>query len=223
MKFGISAPTLSEKVSKMICQDILRGELSPGKKLVVAELKDKYKVGASPIREALVYLSWNKYVEMVPQKGCWVPQLSKRELYDLYGSLRVISPVLLQKAMVASDEDWELGLLTSYHRLSRLNNSEGEFDFLEWEERYQQFHLALLDGADSESMLEFFNRLNNQVKRYRFLAVSPESSADEIFNIGELEMIMKFALSKDINQTTKLLDQYLLNVMIQAERALEKV
>jgi hypothetical protein len=34
---------------------------------------------------------------------------------------------------------------------------------------------------------------------------------------------MKFALSKDINQTTKLLDQYLLNVMIQAERALESL
>ncbi|WP_210447929.1 GntR family transcriptional regulator [Vibrio crassostreae] len=219
----MSAPTLSEKVSKMIRQDILSGEFPPGKKLVVADLKNKYKVGASPIREALVYLSWNKYVEMVPQKGCWVPQLSKRELYDLYGSLRTISPVLLRKAIVASDEGWELGLLTSYHKLSRLNSAEEEFDFLEWEERYQQFHLALLDGADSESMFEFFNSLNNQVKRYRFLAVSSESTADEIFNIGELEMIMKYALSKNIEQATKLLDQYLLNLMIQAERTLEKV
>ncbi|TOO87055.1 GntR family transcriptional regulator, partial [Vibrio parahaemolyticus] len=41
----VSSPTLTDKVSKMICQDILTGELKPGQKLVVAELKEKYNVG----------------------------------------------------------------------------------------------------------------------------------------------------------------------------------
>ena len=49
----MSSPTLTDKVSKMIRQDILNGELRPGQKLVVADLKQKYNVGASPIREAL--------------------------------------------------------------------------------------------------------------------------------------------------------------------------
>ena len=114
-------------------------------------------------------------------------------------------------------------MLTSYHKLSRFNNLEEEFNFLEWEERYQQFHLALLEGAGAESMFDFFNRLYNQVKRYRFLTISTASTADELFNIDELEMIMKYALSKNIEQATKLLDQYLLNLMMKAEGALEKM
>lgn len=66
----MSSPTLTDKVLRMIRQDILDGELKPGQKLVVAELKEKYNVGASPIREALVQLSWSKYVKLKPQKGC---------------------------------------------------------------------------------------------------------------------------------------------------------
>ena len=50
----MSSPTLTDKVSKMIRQDILNGELAPGQKLVVADLKNRYNVGASPILEALV-------------------------------------------------------------------------------------------------------------------------------------------------------------------------
>ncbi|MEZ9706922.1 GntR family transcriptional regulator, partial [Vibrio breoganii] len=51
MRFVMSSPTLTDKVSKMIRQDILNGELTPGQKLVVADLKARYNVGASPIRE----------------------------------------------------------------------------------------------------------------------------------------------------------------------------
>lgn len=74
----MSSPTLTDKVSKMICQDILTGELKPGQKLVVAELKQKYNVGASPIREALVQLSWSKYVKLEPQKAVGLHLYAKR-------------------------------------------------------------------------------------------------------------------------------------------------
>ncbi|MBO0237116.1 GntR family transcriptional regulator, partial [Vibrio parahaemolyticus] len=79
----------------MIRQDILDGELKPGQKLVVAELKEEYNVGASPIREALVQLSWSKYVKLAPQKGCWVAPVCKDELHDLYESLQMVSACLL--------------------------------------------------------------------------------------------------------------------------------
>ncbi len=39
MRFVMSSPTLTDKVSKMIRQDIPNGELLPGQKLVVADLK----------------------------------------------------------------------------------------------------------------------------------------------------------------------------------------
>ncbi|WP_394248779.1 GntR family transcriptional regulator [Vibrio profundi] len=217
----MSSPTLTDKVSKMIRQDILSGELRPGQKLVVADLKDKYHVGASPIREALVQLSWSKYVKLEPQKGCWVAPVSKEELNDLYESLRVVSSVLLKKAIAMGDESWELEVLTSYHKLSRAHNSAEEFNYNEWEERHHQFHVALLEGSDSKNMFEFFSDLINQVKRYRYLALSSDSASSDIFNIDEHEMIMKLVLAKNPEQAAELLDQHLLGSMKRIEEVIE--
>ncbi|NOH83583.1 FCD domain-containing protein [Vibrio sp. 03-59-1] len=214
----MSSPTLTDKVCQMIRQDILNGELLPSQKLVVAELKDKYNVGASPIREALVQLSWSKYVKLAPQKGCWVASVSVVELHDLYESLRVVSSVLLKKAINSGDENWELDVLTSYHKLSRVKNNQDHFDYTEWEERHHQFHVALLEGADSKNMFEFFSDLINQVKRYRYLAMTsnPDSSS-ELFNIDEHEMIMKLVLAKNTDQALDLLDKHLAGSMKEIE------
>ncbi len=217
----MSSPTLTDKVAKMIRQDILKGDLRPGQKLVVAELKEKYCVGASPIREALVQLSWSKYVKLEPQKGCWVAPVSKEELNDLYESLRVVSSVLLKKAIAMGDETWELEVLTSYHKLSRIQNVVEEFDSAEWEERHQQFHIALLEGADSKNMFEFFSDLINQVKRYRFLALAENSVSDDLFNIDEHEMIMKLVLAKNSEQAAELLDRHLHGSMKRIEQVIE--
>ena len=209
----MSSPTLTDKVSKMICQDILMGELKPGQKLVVSDLKQKYNVGASPIREALVQLSWSKYVKLEPQKGCWVAPVCKKELDDLYESLRVVSSVLLKKAILAGDENWELDVLTSYHKLSRLKLDE-TFCWTEWEERHHQFHVSLLKGANSVNMYKFFSDLSNQIKRYRYFAmqnISSEKSA--LFNIDEHEMIMKLVLAKNSEEATELLDKNLQSSM----------
>ncbi|AXY01990.1 GntR family transcriptional regulator [Vibrio alfacsensis] len=221
MRQLVSSPTLTDKVSKMICQDILTGELQPGQKLVVADLKEKYNVGASPIREALALLSWSKYVILEPQKGCWVAPVCKKELNDLYESLRVISSVLLKKAILAGDENWELEVLTSYHKLSRLHFNE-TFCWKEWEDKHHQFHASLLEGADSKNMFEFFTDLINQIKRYRFYAMQTlNSTQDDLFNIQEHEMIMKLVLAKNSEEASELLDKHLLNTMQRIENILE--
>ncbi|RTZ14921.1 GntR family transcriptional regulator [Vibrio aquaticus] len=216
----MSSPTLTDKVSKMIHQDILNGELKPGQKLVVADLKQKYNVGASPIREALVQLSWTKYVSLEPQKGCWVAPVSITELTDLYESLRFVASVLIKQAIEAGDESWELDVLTSFHKLSRIKLSKEDFDWSEWEERQHQFHISLLEGAISKNMLNFFNDLINQVKRYRYYAVvnGLDSSA---YNLDEYEMIMKLVLAKDADKAAEKFDLHLHRTMEQIQEVIE--
>ncbi len=218
----MSSPTLTDKVAKMIRSDILLGDLLPGQKLVVAELKDKYKVGASPIREALVQLAWSKYVTLEPQKGCWVAPVCRHELNDLYESLRVISAVLIKKAIDAGDESWELEVLTSYHKLSKVKHNIDGFNWTEWEERHHQFHISLLEGAKSKHMFQFFSDLINQVKRYRFFALSQtENKTASLFDLDEHELIMKLVLSKDSEQAAQLLDKHLATSMKQIEMVIE--
>jgi len=217
----VSSPTLTDKVAQMIRKDILTGELLPGQKLVVAELKDKYNVGASPIREALVQLSWSKYVSLEPQKGCWVAPVCIEELSDLYESLRVVANVLLKKAINSGDESWELDVLTSFHKLSRMKVIDGEYDWTEWEERQQQFHVSLLEGANSKHMFSFFSDLINQIKRYRYYAIINGLDVSA-FDIDEYEAIMKLVLAKDSEQAADKFDSHLNRSMEQIQRVIEE-
>nr|WP_301337994.1 GntR family transcriptional regulator [Vibrio coralliilyticus] len=212
---------MTNKVSKMIYQDILSGELKPSQKLVVADLKSRYHVGASPIREALVQLSWTKYVSLEPQKGCWVSPVCVEELEDLYESLRTVAAVLLKKSIKSGGEDWELEVLTSFHKLSRINLTNDNFDWKEWEERQHQFHIALLEGSNSGNMFEFFTDLINQIKRYRYFArhncLDPRQ-----FEIDEYEKIMKLVLAKDTDEAAEEFDRHLHRSMEQIQITIEQ-
>ncbi|MFB9136058.1 FCD domain-containing protein [Vibrio sp. AK197] len=217
----MSSPTLTDKVSKFIRHDILTGQLRPGQKLVVAELKDKYNVGASPIREALVQLSWSKYVKLEPQKGSWVASVCQDELKDLFDSLRVVSSVLLQKAIESGDEHWELDVLTSFHKLSRLDNPKTDEDWSEWEERHLQFHKSLLEGANSKTMMSFFNDLINQIKRYRYFAITRMNENEELYNLEQHEKLMKAALAKDTKAAAEVLETHLTRSLTVIKKSID--
>lgn len=205
----MSSPTLTNKVMEMIRQDILLGELAPGQKLVVADLKSRYTVGASPIREALVQLSWKKYVIFAPQKGCWVASVSVAELEDLFETCQLLSQALLERAMKNGDEAWELNILTTFHKLSRINPAETETDFNEWEKRHSQFHLALLEGSQSPVMLGLYREVYEQIERYRHIWVSRSRHYEERYHDnGEHEAMMKTVLSRNHDEALALLSNH---------------
>lgn len=204
----MSSPTLTDKAAKMIVQDILNGELKPESKLVVAELKQKYNVGASPIREALVQLSWCKYVILQPQKGCWVAPISNDDFNDLYQSIRFVSSALLNQAMENENEGWELEVLTAFHKLSRMQYSQDNLSGHEWEERLSDFHTSLLKGSHSHNMFEFFSDLLTQITRYRHYAIV-NGLKHSTTSVNTCEQIMKSILAKDTASAIQKLDDYL--------------
>ncbi len=219
----MSSPTLTDKVSQLIRQDILNGVLKPDQKLVVAELKSKYVVGASPIREALVQLAWTKYVQLEPQKGCWVSPVTKRELSDLFESIKIASSHLLKKAIQQGDENWELDILAAFHKLSRIQHTGNTFNNSEWESRHQHFLISLLKGSDAHSMYAFFLDLDNQIKRYRYLALNSDKFDSHTFiDIDEHEVLMKLVLAKNEEKALQLLDEQLNSTQSKIESILPK-
>lgn len=205
----MSSPTLTNQVMEVIQQDILLGKLIPGQKLVVADLKARYNVGASPIREALVQLSWKKYIKFAPQKGCWVAPVSIEELQDLYRANKLICQDLLSQAIQHGDEQWELNILTTYHKLNRLDLNADDTDLSEWEIRHSQFHTAILNYEQSPIMLSLYHDIYEQIKRYRHIWVSqsrarPERYTDE----GEHEALMKAVLARDLPLAQTIMDTH---------------
>jgi len=85
--FESSDKTLAEKAYRLLREDIVAGRLAPGLKLKIEMLRDRYGLGAGPLREALARLSGDHLVTLLGQRGCIVAPLSAQDAREI-GELR---------------------------------------------------------------------------------------------------------------------------------------
>ena len=80
----IESPSLADRAYLRLRSEILHGELMPGERLRAADLHDKFGLGLTPIREALMRLSTEGLVDAESRRGSRVIQASIDELADLF-------------------------------------------------------------------------------------------------------------------------------------------
>ena len=83
--------TLAARTLGVLRTDILSLKLAPGSKLLLAGLCETYKVGLSPLREALSRLVVQGLVVGEDHRGFWVTPLTEEDFYDLTHKRRTFS------------------------------------------------------------------------------------------------------------------------------------
>lgn len=79
--------TNADRVKAELENQIVSGVLAPGVTLDEAALGEMFDVSRTPIREALLQLSAEGFVRIVPRAGIYVVQLSAAELVDMFETL----------------------------------------------------------------------------------------------------------------------------------------
>jgi DNA-binding GntR family transcriptional regulator len=169
-----STPTLARMTYDRLRADVLDGQWEPGRKLLMHELRDRYQVGASPLREALNRLASEQWVVHNDQRGFSVAQASQAQLEDLVATGINIESLALAQAFANRSAAWEEKLVLTFHRLTRTPRSITVENYEEnptWERLHRAFHLALLEGCGSPLLLGFCEQLYDHAYRYRQLAV----------------------------------------------------
>lgn len=83
-KLGATHQPLRERVRDLIRDRIVRGEFTPGDRLVERVLAEELGVSRVPVREALNLLKGEGFVQDVPRRGVIVTMLSQEDLDDLF-------------------------------------------------------------------------------------------------------------------------------------------
>ncbi|HYP82320.1 GntR family transcriptional regulator [Variovorax sp.] len=196
--------TLASMVFERLREDILEGQLPPGKKLRIETLQERYDVGASPIREALNRLISVRLVEQVERRGFRVATLSSEDLLDLIRARRLLNEVVVRESLLNGDDAWEEKLVFAYHRMWRcpMTLVNGHTN-REWELLHRRFHAAIIAACPSKWLLDFHELLFDSADRHRRLNVR---RLDPEFTRVEHRDIMEAAVSRDVPLTVKLLN-----------------
>ncbi len=202
----IQLRNLYEEVADQIRDMIEHGELTPGKRIPERELCETFGVSRTPLREALKVLTSEGLVELLPNRGSRVKQLTykmAKDTYDLMGALEGLSGELACQRI--SDEEIETicnlheRMLAHYH-----DRQQTEYFRLN-----QQIHESLLYASGNDVLVEFYNNLSQRVKRARY----SEKMTDNFWMqaVEDHEKMILALKNRDSKRLGKILREHLCN------------
>lgn len=208
--------TLVEGAYLALRRDIINGVHLPSTKLRVEHLKDRYNVGAGTLREALALLVADSLVFTQGQKGFTVSPMSLSDFLDITNMRVMLEIEALAQSIACGDDKWEAAVIAAFHRLTlsekklvkTRDGDDGSF-FLDWEQRNEEFHSALVSACPSKWLLQFIGILYHHSERYRRVAVYNRKDNQRDVH-AEHEALKTAALDRDIKHCTKLLGQHIM-------------
>jgi len=193
-----------------IVSDIRAGALPPGHKLRVAELRSRYGIGASPLREALSLVTSLGYATSESHRGYRVAAVSANDLSDITRAREVIETGMLKESMLAHNDEWAVGIVSARERLRLLASKSvsGRLDESElMKAAHKQLHIALVAGCASRRLSEMQSLLFDQAGRYRDIMIGRILSPQEFFEVHD--SLVQTILSGDVEKACEELRQHL--------------
>jgi GntR family carbon starvation induced transcriptional regulator len=197
--------TRAELAFVQIRNDIIRGRLAPNMRLRLEELRERYDMGFSPLREALTRLQSDGLVVLEQMKGFRVSPVSLDHLHDITRVRIEVENMCLRWAIDQGDVDWEANIIGTFHMLSKQSKSvPGEPSTINesWNQFHRAFHGALISACGSPVLMSISDALFDQAERY--VAVSIRYLAQQRDDVSEHRQIMETVISRNAEKACKL-------------------
>lgn len=80
----------TEEAYQKIRDAITYGQLKPGERLVETKICEIFKVGRTPLREALRQLQMEGYIDVFSNKGAVISKISIRDVEEIYNIVAIL-------------------------------------------------------------------------------------------------------------------------------------
>ncbi|MGD9924669.1 MAG: GntR family transcriptional regulator [Pseudorhodoplanes sp.] len=214
LTFGLEPRSEAERAYQLLRRELLNGEWLPHERLRPQALQQRFALGLTPIREALMRLAVDGLVQGESQRGFRACGVSSGEWHDLMSARRELERSCLALAISRGGTDWETRIGDAMEQLARtpLPRSASDRNAAElWEVRHRTFHLALVSACGSPWRLRFWNTLTDHSERYRKLRLlrRKETAAKVRDAVGDHRAIMDAVLSRNTTRAAQLMDAHL--------------
>lgn len=183
-------------------EEILSGTRRPGERLLVQPLSKRLDVSLSVVREVLTRLAEQGLVGSAPQQGFTVMSLSVDHLTDLTRVRIDIETMMIRRAAVEGDLDWEAGVLAAHHRLAGTSAQSGGALNPAWRSAHSEFHSAVASGCASPLLQDIRAGLYDRAELYRSWALKASGGRDVA---REHRQICEAVLDRDADRACELM------------------
>jgi DNA-binding GntR family transcriptional regulator len=144
---------------------ILRGEYAPRQRLIETELTERYATSRFVLRNALTRLQTEGLVELQPNRGARVREISVQEAVEITEIRRAVEGLVAARAAARITDDEIVGLRELGESMKAAVQAT---DMLRYSELNAQLHGTVRSIARHESATRIIEQLNGQMVRHQF-------------------------------------------------------
>jgi DNA-binding GntR family transcriptional regulator len=159
-----STPALYEQVAERLRARIYAHELAPGAWVDEQTLADEFGISRTPMREALKVLAAEGLVILKPRRGCYVAEMSERDLDEIFPVLALLEGRVAEEAtcrLASADFSRLLAIHADLERYAATNDADHFF------EANQAFHNCLQELAGNRWLSQLINDTRKFLKLTR--------------------------------------------------------
>jgi DNA-binding GntR family transcriptional regulator len=161
----------SEHIRRTLMLRILNGELPPDTTLDETELSKEFRVSRTPLREALIHLASDGYVELTPNRSPRVTPLPVSGLAPCYEALELAGRILARWAAVRRSDN-HLEEMETCNRLCAQYLAEE--DYLAFIGANHRFHMTIARAGANDYFAKAFEEALITSQRYANAIVFPD-------------------------------------------------
>lgn len=174
---GGGAARNSEIVYRDLRQQIISMTLPPGTPIVEKDITQRYGISRTPVREAVLRLSEERLVDVVPKSGTFVSRIPLAVLREALVARRALEEATVRAATARATESQIMQLRAIIQRQRETAEAGDEEAFHMADE---DFHAGIAAAGRLAGIWELIQQVRIQVERYRRLTLPQQGRMQRV-------------------------------------------
>lgn len=197
---------------EQICRKIITLSYKPGMILDEKQLMADLALGRTPIREALLRLAGEGWIETLPNRGAMVPPITIQSTKAVFEAMRLLELGVVSLAVNQNIEEH----LTSMRGANQLvKDTINTGDILQLVDANHVFHMVYASCAKNAFLTRACLEVRNQAKRLSYLSYTNEIDMNRSLQghyqtvVSEHETIISSLIDKNEARLKEIINQHI--------------
>ena len=203
-KAAIVKRTLWEQIADALREDIIRGKIMPGERIVEEEIAEKFHVSRGPVREALRHIEEEGLIIYESHKGCTVREISYEEMQEKYlvrSTLEILAVRLIAGNL---SEEYEEKMKDCLKEMDDAAKEKDVYRILCLDE---EFHSCIVKAAKCATLYKVWAMLRESNIRAHYTLEAESIIPFDVIRKNH-EVLLKGLKELSVEETSRLIEEH---------------